>query len=135
MANLFKLFKTDEKVEKDGIILQYGDAEFRVARAGASNTKFQKLLERKLKPYRRQLQMEMAEEKVIRGLMMEVYAETIVLDFKNVVDEDGKTPIPYSKENCLKLFQRLPDLFDDIREQSMKAALFRADIREDEAKN
>jgi hypothetical protein len=33
------------------------------------------------------------------------------------------------------LFNDLPDLFEDVQEQAQKAALFRADIREADAKN
>jgi hypothetical protein len=138
--SLYKQFKTDENVEKDGVWLQYGLASngkytsIRIARAGGSNMKYQRLLEKKTKPYRRQLQMDMADEKVIESVLIEVYAEAVILDWENVEGPDGQM-IPFSKENCIKLLRDLPDLFADIREQSTKNALFRAEIREQDAKN
>jgi hypothetical protein len=138
--SLYKQFKTNDKLESDGILLQYGlDSKgqpvvIRVARAGPGNTKFQKLLDRKLKPFRRQLQMESADEKVIEKVLIEVYAETIVLGWENVEDEKG-LPILFNKANCIKLFNDLPDLFADVRDQAMKSSLFRAEILEGDAGN
>lgn len=138
--SLYRQFKTDENVEKSGVWLEYGPNDkglpirIRVARAGGANTKFARLLEQKTKPYRRQLQNETLDPKVGDELFADLYAECVVLDWENVDAEDG-TSLPFSKENCLKLFKDLPDLFADIREQSNKSALYRADIREIASKN
>lgn len=138
--SLFKLFKTDEGIEKSGIVLQYGKTEdgrpinIRIARAGGSNTRFTKLVEQKTKPYRRQIQNDLMDPKVGDELMMEVFAEVVVLGWENVEEEDG-TPIPFNRENCISVFKRLPDLFKDVQEQATKSALFRASILETEAKN
>jgi hypothetical protein len=138
--SLYKQFKTDENVEQTGVWLEYGPNEkglpirIRVARAGGSNTRFTRLVEQKTKPYRRQLQNETLDPKVGDDLFAAIYAESVVLGWENVETEDGK-PLPFTRENCLKLFKDLPDLFADIREQSTKSALYRADIREIASKN
>jgi hypothetical protein len=138
--SLYKQFKTDKNVEKEGIVLNYGknskgeDIEIRIARAGGANVQYAKLLEVKTKPYRRQIQNETLDNDVAEKITKEVYAKAVVMGWTGVEDENGK-PLEFSSENCIKLFDDLPDLWMDIQQQSTKAALFRADILEQDAKN
>ena len=138
--SLYKQFKTDKNVEKEGIVLNYGknskgeDIEIRIARAGGANVQYAKLLEAKTKPYRRQIQNETLDNEVAEKITKEVYAKAVVMGWIGVEDENGK-PLGFSSENCIKLFDDLPDLWVDIQQQSTKAALFRADILEQDAKN
>lgn len=138
--SLYKQFKTDKNVEKEGIVLNYGknskgeDIEIRIARAGGANVQYAKLLEAKTKPYRRQIQNETLDNDVAEKITKEVYAKAVVLGWSGVEDENGKE-LEFSFENCMKLFDDLPDLWTDIQQQSTKAALFRADILEQDAKN
>jgi len=138
--SLYKQFKTDNTLEKDGILLEYGENSkgkpicIRVARAGGSNNAYAKRMEARVKPYRRQIQNETMESALVERIVKEVYAETVVLGWENVEDENGND-MEFSVENCLKLFDDLPDLFRDIQEQSQRAALFRQEVREADAKN
>lgn len=138
--SLYKTFQTNEKAEREGVILDYGPnskgepTEIRVARAGGGNVKYAKALELRLKPYRRQVMNEVIEPKVLENIFMEVYADTVVLGWSGVELRDG-TPLPYSRENVIRLFKDLPALFEDIKEQSQKIALFREEIREAEQGN
>lgn len=138
--SLYKQFKTDNNLEKEGILLEYGTNSqgnpicIRVARAGGGNVAYAKRMEARVKPYRRQIQNETMETALIDRILKEVYAETVVLGWENVEDEKGD-PLPFSTENCIKLFDDLPDLFKDIQEQSQRAALFREELREADAKN
>lgn len=140
MSSLYKTFATNEQVEKEGVILEYGlnsagkPIQIRVARAGGSNAKFAKALEAKTRPYRRQIQNETMDKDLELKVFMEVYVDSVILGWENVEDRAGK-PLPFNRENCIKLLTDLPDLFHDIREQSQKSALFRAEIREIAAGN
>lgn len=140
MANLYSQFETNANVEKEGIILQYGktDAgksiEIRIARSGGANTRYAKLLEAATKPYRRQLQNETMDNDVAEAITQKVYAQAIVLGWENVEDRDGK-PIPFSVDNCIKLFKDLPELWSDIQVQAGRASLFRQEILDNDAKN
>jgi hypothetical protein len=131
--SLYKQFKSDENLEKSGILLEYGfnsaglPITIRIARAGGGNTAYSKRMEHKVKPYRRQIQTETIDTQVVEKLLREVYAETVVLGWENVEDGDGN-PMAHSVSNCIKLFEDLPDLFKDIQEQSQRSALFRADL-------
>lgn len=144
--SLYRQFKTDNNLEKEGVILSYGfnadnkPIEIRIARAGGSNGAFNRALEHEMKPYRRQLQTETMDNSVAEMLMKRVYARTVVLGWTGVdIEESENGPaIPkaqFNEENCVRLFNDLPELWRDVQEQAGKAALFRAQIAEEDAKN
>lgn len=140
--SLYKTFQTDTALEAHGIELEYGYVDgdetrpirLRIARSGGSNARFAKLLEAKTKPHRRSIQTETIDKKLAERLFMEVFAETVVLGWTNVQDQEG-VELPFSKENVIKVFTDLPDLWADVREQSAKASLFRQEVREVDAGN
>lgn len=140
MTNLFQQFKGDEKSEKEGIVLLYGknskdeNIEFRIARAGGTNTRYLKALEHKSKPYRRQIQNNSMDLEMSQQLMRDVFAEAVLLGWTGVEDADNN-PIEFTVTNAKQLFKDLPDLFADIQEQANNASLFRASLLDDEAKN
>lgn len=145
--SLFNTFKTDAEIEKNGVILQYGFVKkpdgkpdtsrpigIRVARAGGANTAYLRRAEAVLRPYRRQIQTDTMDRGLIDELTRQLFAETVVKGWENVQDEDG-TDLPFTVENCVALFAKLPDLFTDVQEQSQRAALFRTEVMEADAGN
>ena len=138
--SLYTQFETDREIEKTGIVLDYGfnskkqPIQIRIARAGGANERYSKLLELRTKPYRRQIQNETLENAVAEKINKEVYAQTVVLGWTGVEDRDGNE-MPFTQENCVKLFTDLPDLWSDVQSQSTRASLFRAEILEADAKN
>jgi len=133
--SIYDKFATDKKAEQEGIILDYGDGlKIRIARAGGSNIKYEKLVQAKLRKYERQRQLDLLDIDTLRPILREVYAEAVVLGWEGVTDRDGNE-IPFTKANAIKLFEDLPDLFEDIVVQAQKAALFRQNILEAEAGN
>lgn len=138
--SLYTQFETDREIEKTGIVLDYGfnskkqPIQIRIARAGGANERYSKLLELRTKPYRRQIQNETLENAVAEKITKEVYAQTVVLGWTGVEDRDGNE-MPFTQENCVKIFTDLPDLWSDVQSQSTRASLFRAEILEADAKN
>lgn len=142
--SMFSQFKTDTNLERQGIIIDYGDFRITIARAGGGNKKFARILEHKTKPYRRALATETMNNDLSMAVLREVYAESIVLNWETKVDgkfkkgiesEDGGKPIAFNTENVVATFEKLPDLFKDVQEQAAKVALFRQTILEDDAGN
>jgi hypothetical protein len=152
--SLYKHFKTDENVEKTGILLEYGTTvvngkevpiAIRIARAGGANRAYERLMEAEVKPHRRMIQNETIEKAVVERILKKVYAQTVVLGWENVDLEarmEGDKVVlpelknaPFNVENCIRLFEDLPDLFEDIKTQAQKASLFRKDIQDADAKN
>lgn len=119
--SLYKQNKTSADLETKGVIFEYSlddngkPINFRIARAGGANTKYSTVLAKLVKPYRRQLQTETVSPDTIQRIMREVYAETIVLGWENVRDENGNE-MEFTKENVIKLFTDLPDVFETIQE-------------------
>lgn len=133
--SIYEKFATDKNLEQDGIVLDYGDGlELRIARAGGSNVKFEKVVQVKMKKYDRLVKNDLLDPAQMREVMREVLAETVVLGWKGVTDRQGNE-LPFTKDNCIQLFKDLPDLFDDVLEQSRKANLFKEMVREEEAGN
>lgn len=145
MGSPYAMFKTDKVAEAEqGVVLDYGDFRIRIARAGGANKKFTRLISTKLKPFRRQMETDTLSEDVATKLMIEAYADGIVLGWVskdkdgNFVDgiHDSEMNIkPYSREAVMKIFADLPDLFKDVQAQANQAALFRAVDLETDAKN
>lgn len=137
--SIYKLFATDPNLERNGFALEYGDATFIIARAGGANKKFQKCIERKLRPYRSAINSGTMDEKTAQKLLAEAYADAIVLAWEGVTyppgDDKEDEPMPFTKENCVRLFEILPDLFQDIQEQSQKVANYVAAEAEEDAKS
>lgn len=143
MSPLFKTFKADANLEKTGILLEYGTTKrdgkevpvcIRIARAGGANSQFDKVMEHKTKPYKRLIQSDSLDKKVSERIMREVYAETVVLGWENVQNEEGEF-LEYNTQNVISIFEQLPDLFTDVVTQSQKQSLFRAEVIEADAKN
>lgn len=139
--SLFKIFKTDPKLEADGILIDYGNDEktgkpmrFRVARMGPSNQRFAKITDQRMKPYRRQLQTETMDLKLAEKLMMEIFVDTILLGWENITGDKGGELV-FNRENAIELFTALPDLYNDLREQAQKSALFREEVLENDLGN
>lgn len=139
--SLYEAYETDPQLEKDGVHLEVGTnkngeiATIRMRRAGGANQQFAKVFEFKSKPYRRLMDIPGAlDPKVQERIMREVYAESVVVGWENIEDRDGN-PLPFSKENVVKLFTDLPDLFRTVVRESQGIALFRKEVREVEAGN
>lgn len=134
--SLYEQFKTSTDLETEGVVLDYGSCRIRVARAGGSNKKFSRVLENKMKPYRRQLQAGTLENDAALGVMREVFAEAIILGWETkdengawvsgIEGPDGEV-LPVTSANVIETFNNLPDLFLDLHEQASQMALFRQD--------
>ncbi len=133
--NLYQAFKTNKEFERKGIEIEYGkntkgeDIVFKIARAGGSNNAFNKGMERATKPYRRQIQNGTLDNSVADSIYMGVFIDTVLLGWEGVEDEHGNA-LAYNKENAKKVFTDLPDLFADLKEQSVNMSLFRNEEQE-----
>lgn len=140
MGSLYKQFATNPAFETDGIRIEYGVTEggkpiaFKIARAGGQNKLYGKTLERLSRPYKTQLENGTLDDSVAEKLMLEVFCTAILLGWENVEDASGNV-MKFSKENAIKLLTDLPDLYDDLRKQSNKVALFRQSELEEDVKN
>lgn len=140
MSGLYQAFETNKDLESSGIELDYGKnskgepIRIKIARAGGANKRFAKVLDRLLRPYKRQLANDQLSDDVAKEVMIQAYADSVVLGWEGVEDRQGN-PMDFTRENVVKLFTDLPELFLDVQQQSQKAALFLVDILEGEQGN
>lgn len=131
MKTLYDVFETDQEY----VDLDYGEAGvIRVRQAGVSNTLFVKTFETLSRPYRRQIEMETLDRKTSDKILAEAFARAVVVGWEGVRDRNGEE-MPFSVENCVSLFMDLPELFRDVREQSMRFTNFVTKNIEEDAGN
>ena len=122
-------FKVDTGLETKGIVLDYTEFRITIARAGGNNKRYDKVLEAKSRPYLRAIQTETMDNDRADGLLKEVYADCVILNWETL-QEDGKYKkglenpadgkhLPFKPENVLVVLNapELKDLWIDIRER------------------
>lgn len=143
MTSMYEMFTTDSKLERGGVIIDYGSFRVTIARAGGSNKKFARVLTEKTKPYRRSMQTETMANDVAERVMREVYADAVILNWETLVEDDWQQGmesstgdlLPFTRDNVLKTITALPELFADISEQANKVAIYREHVVEEDSKN
>jgi len=143
--SMYKQFKTDEQLETDGIVVNYGDFRVTLARAGGGNKRFAKSLEALTRQHQKAIQMQTLSNEVADEILKTVYAKTIVRNWEIKVDDtwvqgienpvQGQPPLPFTEDNLLATFAKLPELFKDLKAQAENFALFRAALREEATGN
>ena len=99
--NVFNEYATDEKAEVEGTIMEVGEAKLTIARIGNKkySRKLSKLYERNRKALERK---DDTADALSDKIMIDVLSETVLLGWEGIDDEKGK-PMPYSKDNAVKL--------------------------------
>ncbi|QYW02122.1 tail chaperone [Stenotrophomonas phage Sonora] len=133
MNPLYAQYKTDQNLEKSGILFEAGEItengatkkiRFRIARAGGANEEFNKALERESKPFKRAIQTKTLSNKKAEQIYLKAFISSVLLGWENVRDQNNNE-LAFNTENALALLSDLPDLFADLREAANDAALFR----------
>lgn len=133
--SLYKKFKTDSACESEGVWLDYGEGtRIRIARAGGSNKRFLKSAEKFRRRFKRQLDLDLLSNDVASREAVKIYADSVVLDWEGVTDEDDNE-LDCTRENVTKVLTDLPDLFIDLQQMALNASLFREEIDAEAAGN
>lgn len=136
--SLFRQYGTDAKKEQEGVkveLLPNDDGSiptFVLAATSKANVKYTKALNKATKPYRRN--MDAVSDEHAERIFKDVFIEHVLKDWQNVQENDG-SPIQYSREAALSLFERLPRLYDALIDRANSLELFRDEQREGEAGN
>lgn len=120
---LFSQYATDADIESKGRWLNFGEnpdgtvCRIRVARSGGNNRKYNKAVEVATRPHRRAINMNILPEDKMMNIMIDVLAETVVLEWEHVQDGNG-VEIPFSEKEVKSLLKSLPDLYAEILRHS-----------------
>jgi len=132
MADLKKLFGTDQNKEKEGVWQDMGDGlKMRIARIG--NPNYQKRFQALSKPHRRALRRGTLSDEIAEQLLIKCLAETIVLDWEGV-EENGET-IPYSVDNAIRILTDYPDLRNYVNDIANEMEGYKEDADEEAIDN
>ncbi len=135
MTSIYDLYGTDKELEKNGVWIEYPGGEmFKVARIGTNESAYGRLLRQKTKQHRRKIDTDTMDFDVLSKIMMDVFVQTSLLDWKNVNGSDGKA-IDFNRDNALELMRRLPDLFDDLHTQAQALSTFQKEAVDKDSKN
>lgn len=127
-TNLDKLFKANSHLEKEGVDFSIDETtSFKVRRFSSQNPRMKAAMTAYYKPYARQIEMgTLSPEKNVE-VTVKVFIDVCLVSWKGVLDETGK-PIEFNKENALKLFKELPDLFDTLWKHSQSFDNYKEDL-------
>lgn len=118
-------YVTDEGMEIEGIDLSFGKDRFiTVRRSGGANKTFANHLADKFKQSN-DLGESTVDETEARAIMYNAYASFVVIDWRGWQDEKGKA-IPFTKENCIKLFNASREIYNHVVTQTANLDNFRA---------
>lgn len=105
-----------------------------LARASKSNRDYQKMLDERTRPYRRQIQLKQFDGELAESIYQEVFIATCVKGWDNIQNRKGES-IPFSMDAAKQLFADLPDLYDEWQEASNDASRYRMGEQEADAGN
>jgi len=134
MANIESI-KTSVEKEIDGVWVDFAmGIQLKIARA--RNPKYQELLRKLIDPVRVEIRDDKLDIKDLNNIILEVRAKTILLDWKNIEDKDGKD-IPYSPEKAIEFFKNpeLKDFYTFVVTISENADQYKKDLIESSEKN
>jgi len=130
--DLRKKFGGDRAMEVDGVDLHLGgDAYITIARAGGTNVAYARAVQKYLRPIRKRdrFESEDLDLEEYADVQRQAFADTIVLGWRGI-ELDG-APLPFTRDNALRLMRDLPDLWEVVKAHAEKLANFqREDVEE-----
>lgn len=130
--DLKRAFEVDSRKEIEGVWQELGNgAAILVARLG--NPEFRKAYNRIPNATKKMIENETLENDVGMKIYAGVIADTVLLDWKNIL-LDGKQ-LKYTRENAIKVLLDYPQFQNLVLELSQSLELFRTEELEEKAKN
>lgn len=141
--------RTDPALENKGVWVEYGELKVLLARAGGANQHYNRIMDRRIKPIRRAMDLGQVSVEASVRIVREVFAETVILGWKvrdpkdptkwinGVEDPDTGEILKPGKAAYEKVLahEDLRDLFQFIQQDASGQALYLRELRAVEAKN
>lgn len=113
-TNLDKLFKTNSDLEREGVDFAIDDkTSFRLRRFNGQNPRVKAAMAAYYKPYARQVELGTLPQEKSDEISILLFIDVCLASWQGVEDENGKE-LPFNKENAVKIFKSLPDLFNTL---------------------
>lgn len=113
-TNLDTLFKTDQKLEKDGLWFEIESigAGFLMRPFKGTNPNVKSAMAQLYKPFAKQIEMGTLGGDKEREILIKLFCRVSLIDWKGI-EIDGKI-VEYSEAVAIPFFVGLPDLFDTL---------------------
>lgn len=129
-------FHTDKQLEKDGIWIDYGEFQIKIARAGDSNPRYVQRRESLMRPLRRQIDNGTLSREKQDEILKQLFCECVVLDWKGAIfSDDPEENVPCTIDAVTDLVEKAPDLYADLLLQATDYKLFLKQAAEADAKS
>ena len=79
---MFEDYGTDKNLEREGVWLRYPSFRVLCARAGGSNKKYLKLMERRTKAHQAQIRTDNFSNEQAQEVLKDVYSDSVILDWQ-----------------------------------------------------
>lgn len=122
-------FKTDQEKETSGVWFPIG-AGLEVLVARMRNRRYRDRMRELMRPHLQRVRRGSLDLDVVAKLNLQAVAETVLLDWKNLEDDDGKT-ISYSKEKALEVLEKYPEFAEIVTEFAGDIENYREEARAD----
>lgn len=147
--SMYSQFKTNEQLEREGVVHDFGSFRVRLGRAGGANQRFNKLAEKFAKENSRLIANNLLSNEKAKAAMHNIYAEGVVFDWEVPIknDENGiiewvpgiempdGTIGEFNKENLIETFINLNDLFEQLVELSKTRENYSQELVDASVKN
>lgn len=128
-VSLESLFETDKNMEKNGIrfLLEKTGSVFIIKRfGGANSSEVQKKFTKFYKPFAKLIEKDLLPSEQRQLIETRVFVESSVLGWENV--KLGGVELPFTSENAVKLFSKLPDLLELLVAHASDSGNFKEDL-------
>ena len=128
-TNLDVLFKTDDKIEKEGIWFDIDEEiGFRMRRFNDRNPKVKAAMAKHYKPFARQIDMGSIAADREREILTNLFVDSCLIDWKGVeIDGEKKE---YDRNVAISFFNELPDLMQTLFDYAKDFNNFREKFNE-----
>lgn len=112
-TNLDKFFKANTELENEGVDFDIDDKiSFKIRRFGSNNPRIKAALASYYKPYAKQVEMGTLPPEKSLEINIKLFIDCCLVSWTGI--EENGSAVEFNRENALKLFKRLPDLFEAL---------------------
>jgi hypothetical protein len=126
-TNLDKLFKTNEKMEQEGIFFEISDGvRFRIKRFDGSSAAVKSLMAKYYKPYAKTIEMGGMSDDKQNEILIRVFVESCMIDWQGI--EINGEEKDFEPELAIKLLTSLPVMTNNLVAYASDFKNFREDL-------
>lgn len=122
-------FDIKAAMNKDGTI-----PGFKMARMSVNNPAYQAAMERLYKEHGTAIENDTLANAAARPLLLDIFANTILLDWRNVQPNDDGVNVSHTPANVVSLLDEMPDLYEVLAKYAKQISHFQRKELDDAAK-